>query len=226
MTSAPGDDLVTDTIEIGLFAAPSLILGLLSLNLRGLLGKSLSLCAMVLAGITLTAQSHAVETRPPWLSRPTMFLHAVGIIFWIGSLLPLSIAFARWGAGSKLLLQRFTHAIPFAVFPLAGAGMLLAMVQLPSINALWVTPYGQVLSVKLALVAMVFALAVWNRFWLTDGAIGGERAAVSQLSRSTRIELILVVAILATTALWHLTPPPEDLSKDRLKRERASQQTQ
>jgi copper transport protein len=116
-----------------------------------------------------------------------------------------------------MLLRRFSRAIPFAVIPLVGAGMLLAMMQLPNLNALWMTGYGQVLSVKLALVALVFVLAARNRFWLTNPATGGERETVLQLYRSTRMEFILVLVILAVAALWRLTPTRGDLVKDRLK---------
>ncbi|MFC0219547.1 copper resistance CopC/CopD family protein [Pseudochelatococcus lubricantis] len=181
---------------------------------RGAAGKGLSVTALVVAGLALAASGHASAAHPQWLTRPAVFLHAVGIAFWAGALVPLGAALASpmQGEGSAAL-RRFSRAIPVAVLPLVVAGALLAAVQLRTPEALWTTAYGKVLLIKLGLLAALFLLAAVNRFRLTTPAAHGDGRATARLRRSIYAELALVLAIFAVAALWRFTPPPRALAE-------------
>lgn len=191
-----------------LAAMAALVAGLIAIFVRGGAGKALSLLDLLSAGLALAASGHASATHPQWLTRPTIFLHAVGIAFWAGSLIPLVTAFSAQGHEAIAVLRRFSQAIPFAVLPLVASGMVLALIQLGRVEALWSTAYGQVLAVKLILLAALLVLAAINRFWLTEPAERGDPGAVTRLRRSIRIEVALVLAIFTVAALWHFTRPP------------------
>lgn len=62
-------------------------------------------------------------------------------------------------------------------------------------DALWSTPFGQLLLVKQTRLAIVFAMMVINRFGLTERAQLGDPAAGHLLRRSiiTEIALLLIV---------------------------------
>ncbi|MGV6876413.1 copper resistance CopC/CopD family protein [Pseudochelatococcus sp. B33] len=196
-------------------AAAALVAGLVSLRSDGILAKVLSLLALVAIGLALATSGHASTAHPQWLTRPAVFLHAVGIAFWAGSLLPLGsafgAAFARRASDARIVLLRFSRVIPVAIVPLVAAGSLLALVQLHRFDALWTTAYGQVLLIKLVLLAALFLLAAFNRLWLTEPSARGDRRAILRLRRSIRLELVLVVAIFAVAAVWRFTSPPRAL---------------
>lgn len=192
-------------------AAAALAAGLGSLRWNGATAKALSLMAFVAIGLALAASGHASAAHPQWLTRPAVFLHGIGIAFWAGSLLPLAASLARPTPDARTVLVRFSRTIPFAIAPLVVAGILLAVVQLRSVDALWTTAYGQVLLVKLGLVTVLLSLAAINRFWLTEPSTRGDSRAVFRLRNSIRIEIALVVAILAVAAVWRFTPPPRAL---------------
>ena len=141
-----------------------------------------------------------------------MFLHAVGIAFWVGALMPLGAALASPGAPGVAALRRFSQIAPFAVLPLIAAGIALAVVQLRSIDALWTTAYGNVFLIKMALLVPLFILAVLNRYRLTQPAVSGDAAATGTLRRSIFCELLLCLAILGVAASWRFTPPPRALA--------------
>ncbi len=189
-----------------LIAAAALILALLSMRLSPTAAKAAALVALAGVGLALAASGHASAAQPQWLTRPAVFLHGLGVAFWIGSLAPLGAALAT--SDGRAVLLRFSRAIPFAVVPLALAGLMLAAIQLRSVEALWTTAYGQVLLVKLTLLAVLFLLAAINRLRLTTPAAASDARAVLRLHRSIRLEIALALAVLAVAAVWRFTPPP------------------
>jgi copper transport protein len=201
-------------------AACALIAGLIALGLRGDAAKALSLLALVGTGAALAASGHAGAASPQWLTRPAVFLHAAGIAFWAGALMPLGLALAApRGAlaaprgAAEAMLNRFSRIAPFAVLPLMAAGIVLAIVQIRSVQALWTTAYGNVFLIKLALLILLFALAALNRFRLTRPAADGDAAACRMLRRSIFAELLLFLAIFGVAASWRFTPPPRVLAE-------------
>ena len=197
----------------GLLAAGALVLALLSLALSNRAACILAALSLVGVGLALAASGHASAANPQWLTRPAVFLHAVGIAFWAGALIPLAAALRERDDASSLVLPRFSRAIPFAVAPLAAAGVALAVVQVETPSALWTTAYGRVLLAKLVLLALLFALAVLNRLLLTAPAERDDPCARTWLRRSIAAELVLVLAIFGTAALWRFTPPPRALAE-------------
>lgn len=193
-------------------AAAALALAVAALGVPGIAGRLAALAALGGVGLALAASGHAASADPRWLTRPAVFLHAVGITFWAGSLIPLAAALRQGGAPAGRILGRFSRAAPIAVLPLVASGILLAVVQLGHLSALWSTAYGRVLVVKLLAVAALLALAVVNRLRLTEPARAGDAAAARLLRRSIAAELVLVAAVLGLAACWRFTPPPRALA--------------
>jgi copper transport protein len=195
-------------------AALAMTLGLAALTLRrGRASAAIALLALAATGTALAASGHASAAAPQILTRPAVFLHAIGITLWAGALLPLGLQLRAGGPDAAAALRRFSTLIPIAILPLAAAGILLAVVQLGHVSALWTTAYGCVFLVKLALLLPLFGLAALNRWRLTKPAEAGDGRAVRQLARSVAIETALVLAIFATAATWRFTPPPRALAE-------------
>jgi copper transport protein len=154
---------------------------------------------------------HAATAPPGWLNRPLVFLHAVGVAFWIGALVPLVAMLRRPGGRALAVLNRFSQmAIP-VVGMLVLTGLTLAIIQLQSFRALIETSYGLILSVKLALVLGLLSVAALNRFRLVP-ALAADVGNTSPLIRSIMLECLVAAAILAVVAGWRFTPPPRALA--------------
>ena len=120
----------------------------------------LSAFALVGVGLSLASSGHAATAPPQWLTRPAVFLHGVGVAFWIGALVPLA-AMARQPAAALLpVLHRFSRVAVPVVGVLVLTGLVLAIVQLESFRALIETKYGIILSIKLTL---VMVLREWQK---------------------------------------------------------------
>lgn len=188
-------------------------LALLSLCLpRSRVSTALAWLALALGALAIALSGHASAASPQWLTRPAVFLHMAGIMFWIGALLPLWLLLGDRSAGANIGLARFSRFVPFAVAPIVVSGIVLAVIQMGWPGPQWLAPYGAILAAKLGLLVVLFGLALWNRVWLTGRVLAGDMAAARRLRRSIGLEAMLVLLILGLVAGWRFTPPPRALA--------------
>jgi copper transport protein len=213
LTLAPWQAAIATTLGPSLVIAAA-AMGLSCLALRFPTAKAkrtLSAMAMAGVGLSLAASGHASTAPPQWLTRPAVFLHAIGLAWWVGALLPL-MALALSPAQPLLpVLNRFSRIALPVVGVVALTGLLLAVIQLESFQALTGTSYGWILCIKLALVVVLLGLAALNRFRLTP-ALQSRPQDTRPLVRSIGLECAVVVGILALVAGWRFTPPPRSLT--------------
>jgi copper transport protein len=174
--------------------------------------RFLSAIALLGVGAALASSGHASAAEPRWLTTPMVFLHGAGIAFWAGALVPLGVALKRHSPKSIEALRRFSKAIPLVVVVLAIAGIVLAIIQVETPAALLATAYGKILLEKLALLGLLFALAVFNRWALTAPAERGDPSATRRLIRSITAETVIIILIFMVAAAWRFTPPPRALA--------------
>jgi copper resistance protein D len=145
-------------------------------------------------------------------------LHVLAGGLWLGTLFVLVFAglgsvFAsalpsqRRGAQVAAWVNAFSPLALSSAAMLATFGVITAWRHLKRFDALWTTPYGTTLIVKLCIVAAVLALGAWN--WRrVKPRLGGEPAA-RMLERSARAELAVAALVLAVTAILVSLPSPE-----------------
>lgn len=167
--------------------------------------------AMICVGLSFAASGHAATASPQWLTRTALFIHGIGLAFWMGALAPLAVL--AWQRKESLLrvLRRFSTLAMPVVALIALSGLVLAVVQLESFRALIDTGYGNILVAKLVLVALLLTFAALNRLVFTP-AIAREFHRTRPLQRSIAVEFVLMIAILGLVALWRFTPPPRVLA--------------
>lgn len=141
-------------------------------------------------------------------ARVVLAVHVLGIAWWMGALWPL------WSKCLDLdtenlhgLMHRFGKQASYVVALVIGAGLLLAIQLLDSIDALWISDYGQVLSIKLIAVATILLFALYHKMRLVPSLLS-EPGTSKQLAKSILIESVIGLSILvATAALTTLTGP-------------------
>jgi len=198
---------------------PSAVIGATALllagaGLRGSMGRRrvYSLAAIAGVGLSLAWSGHASAAAPQWLTRPAVFLHAVGIAYWVGALIPLAFAVRQDSVRALPVVRCFSTWAIVAVAVLTLAGLVLTVVQVEAPANLTETEYGCVLIVKTLLVIALLGLAALNRLRLTPALDTPGSTGSMWLVRSIGAEVILSVAILGVVGLWRLTPPPRALA--------------
>lgn len=196
----------------------SMLIAMAAMTIAGLAWRSptrtiawtLSSVAMAGAGLSLAVSGHAATASPQWLSRPVVFIHGVGVAYWVGALVPLAAMARRRSSDLLRVLRLFSAGAVLAVALVALTGLTLAVVQLQGFSALVDTNYGIILLVKLALVLVLLGFAALNRFLVTP-ALAADPNDTHPLLGSVLVEFVLVIAILAAVAGWRFTPPPRAL---------------
>jgi copper transport protein len=206
------------TIALGTSLGPALLIAIAAMAASlfawrrplGNVARLLSALALAGVGVSLAATGHAATAPPELLTRPAMALHGASVAFWLGALVPLAATMWQQPKTSLPVVRRFSAVAMPLVGVLALAGLALATVQLGRLGALAETTYGIILSIKLALVALLVGLAALNRFRLTP-ALAQSAEAAKPLARAILAECVMAMAILLLVAGLQFTPPPRTL---------------
>jgi putative copper export protein len=136
------------------------------------------------------------------------YLHVMGGAAWLGTLfavltvgVPLSLAVAgdkRWTSIASLV-NSFSPLALVSVTVVVASGVLASWVHLNHVSDLWQTAYGQVLGIKLLLVAMTLAIGAHN-FRRVQPSLPSEGGS-ARLRRSAALELGAGFLILVVTGL-------------------------
>ncbi len=180
---------------------------------RPAIGLSLLGTAAVLVAIASSLTGHAREH--PWGATVGIGLHAlhlVGAGVWLGTLATMTWAAirpARFGDAASVAraVQLFSPVALVGAGLVVSAGLLLALAYVGTFQSLIGTSYGRVLLVKAGLLAVTAAIGHWNWKRLTPRL--GTPEATNHLRRSTAIELLFGLGILAATALLVSLPAPK-----------------
>jgi copper transport protein len=172
----------------------------------------IGIIATIGIGLAASLSGHASAAEPQWITRPAVFAHTASISWWIGTLFPLALILGADRGQLAPPLIRFSRIIPVPIAALIGSGLILGIVQLGWPGQAWLTPYGYILIAKLVLLAILFAIAGWNRWALTAPAVRGDKRAADHMRRMISFELLLVLVIFGLVAGWRFTAPPRALT--------------
>ena len=175
-----------------------------------------ALIAAVLTVVLHAAIGHAaaMEGTERWVLTGMQALHLAAAGAWIGALLPLLLFVAACRRDGKLMqaaeaARRFSPVGMVCVAALAAGGTASAWVLVGSVPNLVGTPYGQALTVKIALFLAMLALAAVNRFRLTPrlANAASNAAAADALRRSVALEAALAAAAVLAAGFLAAEPP-------------------
>src|SRR2546423_2702392 len=167
-----------------------------------------ALMAIVLALTPALAGHAAASPKFTSLMIVSDFLHVLGGGSWLGSLLvvvvvalPFSLALdgaERWSSIAAVV-NSFSPLALASASVVVISGVIASWVHLERLSALWQTAYGQVLLVKLFLVAITLTVGAYN-FRRVQPQLANEVGSM-RLRRSAAIELGFAFLILLVTGL-------------------------
>ena len=130
-------------------------------------------------------------------------LHLITVAIWIGILTPLQRLARKTAtyAEAAKVGHRFGLVASFTVPALIIAGGYMSYTLVGSIAALTQTGYGQALIIKVLLVAILLGLATANKLRFMPRLKVGDASAAKHLTKSISIEWVVVVLVLAVTAV-------------------------
>jgi putative copper export protein len=136
------------------------------------------------------------------------WIHLLAACVWVGGV--ATLALVVWPAAPELRRKAFVGFSRLAVGVVAAmvlAGVYIAVVRLPSVSDLWETDYGNVLLLKVAIVAVALAWGgVHHAFVRPRLEAGGQpRVGASLVGESA----VALAVLLAAAVLTNAAPPDE-----------------
>jgi copper transport protein len=181
--------------------------------LAWLLDRTAFLVPALLAGLALesglSVSGHdGVDPGSSWKTEVADWLHLSAASLWIGGLVSL---IAAWRLAPELRREVFVRFSRFATVLIAvilSAGVYLSIVRLPHLDDLWTQGYGQVLLVKLSLVAVALAWGAAHHFLVRPALGRASDGFLTRVGRSLIGESAVAIAVLLLAAILTDSKPP------------------
>ncbi len=173
--------------------------------------------ALVLGGgilLTFSLNSHgAAEPQGALLATTLDWLHLAATIVWLGGLVPLGFAIAtalrdkNKSMPLDRLIPRFSVIAVICVVLLAVTGIYSYQLHVGDLKLLIATTYGQALTFKTALFALLILFGAINLLILSPGLRRINQRLTRSFARTVRIELAIgALVLLAVGAMTSIAP--------------------
>lgn len=168
-----------------------------------------ALAAAAILAVSPSLGGHAVSSGYAVISVAADFAHVLFGSVWLGTLTTILVAGipaaykapdeASPSARVAVMINVFSPVALASGGLVVATGIVSSLMRLPSLDALWSSPYGTALMFKLVLVAVLFAAGAFN--WRRMKPRLSRDYAVAQLRSAVRFELVIGLAVLAVTAM-------------------------
>ncbi|HEV7714608.1 MAG TPA: CopD family protein [Steroidobacteraceae bacterium] len=161
-----------------------------------------------LVAISFAVTGHTSIHPQRWVLGTLLVFHVLVIAFWFGALTPMYYLSMRAPDACAKVIERFTALATWLVPMIFLAGLGMALIMIPSVAVLG-EPYGELLIAKVAGFAALMALAVANKWRLGPALASGEPGGARRFRQACGAELVLIVIVLAVTAMMTSFFSPE-----------------
>jgi len=182
-----------------------------------------ALCGLALL-TTLSLASHAAA-KPGIVPVLSETIHLAGVVVWGGGLLYFALLpwktirqeTEMYGRILWKLVERFSTIALVAVCFLVMSGAVLAFLHVYGLSAFSDTPYGRILSTKIAVFLLTLGVAGWQLMWLSPALkrqartrIPGEAyTLLGRCAALVRTEAALILGAILLAAMLTTLPPAE-----------------
>lgn len=165
---------------------------------------------LVLAVATLVPPlltGHVLTADQPWLAAASLVAHVVAAAVWTGGLTALGWVSLRQPSAWAESLPRYSRIALVCVSVLVVSGLLNALSRVGSIDVLWTTGYGVLLSLKAILLGGLVGLGALQRRRVV-ARVDDRRSSLRSFVLIAGAELMfMVLAFALAAALSHTAPP-------------------
>lgn len=171
---------------------------------------------LAVAGLLVGSVAGHAAAMDSWITIPANAVHLGGVLMWIGGLLLIVLLPGRpgprgeqpgdWSFGAVAGAVSSTALL--AVLLVAASGVVQAVFFVGNVGAYASTPYGRLILLKGAGLAVLIGFGAWHRYRLLPKLAADEEAGSVALKRSVRIEtLVMLFVVLLAAYLAHVPTP-------------------
>jgi copper transport protein len=157
----------------------------------------------------LSVSGHdGVDPGSSWKTEIADWLHLSSASLWIGGLVSLIVVWRSAPALRRAVFVRFSRLATVLIAVILSAGIYLSIVRLPHLADLWTQGYGQVLLVKLSLVAVALTWGAAHHFLVRPKLAEASDGFLTRVGRSLLGESAVAIAVLLLAAILTDSKPP------------------
>lgn len=153
----------------------------------------------VFIAVSMSAVGHPSSQSPVTLSIALDTLHLLAASAWIGALLLIALDRKNW-LHSSVSMLRFSRVAGYSVAVIVATGMIQAMLLMDGPKAIFATEFGQKLSVKVGLVAVLVAIGGLSRKTM-------RKFGPAKLNQPIVVESLIALMVVGISALVVALPP-------------------
>ena len=177
---------------------------------RGGVDRPVLLAIWTAAALAMYADvmaSHAATGSLAPLDMAIQWLHVTAVALWLGGLAGLLLAVrGAPGEGTARAARRFSRAATVGIVTVGTTGLLRAISEVGTFDALVGADFGRLVIAKVALFAVLAGLGALNHF----SNIPAAGRSLTGLRRVGRVELLVAATVLLLSAtLVNIAPPSE-----------------
>jgi len=165
------------------------------------------LASIALIG-TMAASGHGFAGSGRWYAWPATTVHLAAMAIWIGGVIDLLLIIRprlrTLPRTAGRTVDRWSRVAFVAIAALVLSGELLAWRQIQPIEALWRTPYGITLLIKLGLAAIAVIIG-----W-TGSRVAARHRDVTRTGRMVIMEIVIMALVVAAATVLSATPAAKD----------------
>ena len=166
--------------------------------------------------LSFSLTGHATSVSSPAVHVLLDSVHVMAAGGWLGTLFVVStiglrtvllLPMEKRGHAAAELINAFSTFAITCVATLAFTGVIAAWSHLPTLSALWQTPYGSALFRKLVFISLTGLVGIYN--WRVVKPRLTDPDTIPTLRKSATVELTIGVAVVILTAILVGTSPPD-----------------
>ena len=193
-------------------------LGLVALALApGRASRVWTLAGAALLILSRVITGHPASREPEFILQSLMAAHVAAAAFWLAALVVLLRAMRSLSteAAGAVVADFGRIAIVAVGIVLTVAGITTAILHLATPAAMLTTTYGLLLTAKLVGVLALFALAAYHKLRATSPLVSGDSEVGRRFQTSLRLELIVLLVVIAISTAVASTPPESSAISQR-----------
>ena len=163
--------------------------------------KIIATIGVSLIAFSFTYTGHTAENSYRLFLAPLLTLHLFVVLFWFGALVPLylTIKFESHQLAGQIV-NDFSKKATILVPLIFIAGVVMSVIIMDGMNFLSHT-YGLILLLKITVFCILMLIAALNKWRLGPDLEMGKPDAARNLQRAILTEILLIVLIIAATAV-------------------------